>query len=158
MSYYIPKDGYKKSGRSYTEKMSDAEIISDLGKYKEVKDISSVELTRHMRYFVWDPKKGGYRYRKGGFLMKKDDPRYVVLSQSPYPQNKHLPRWSVQRSIGGHDTIFYRLMQEDEYEKEEVKSESGKITSKYQKALKEKQLENEKLRAMLSHYMSNGTK
>jgi len=143
------KDGFIKKGPSKQDLMSESEIAQDLEKYKEIDDLDEVQLTKHVRYFAWDKKTNGYKYRKGGFLLRKDDPRYVVLSASPYENNVKKPRWSVQRSIAGHKTIFFKLMAQDEYDKENLTVETDVLSTKYQQALQEKEVENEMLKKEL---------
>lgn len=140
----LGSDNYKKTGKTYTEQLKDKEIFKLLEKYEEVEDINDVPLNTHVRYFAWDPKVGHMKFRVGGFLKRNDDPRYVVLSNSPYGGKT----WSVQTNKGtSHETAFFRLKSTVERSIEGRVEESQELYQKCRLELKEKQKEIENLKS-----------
>ena len=85
---------YKKTAKSYQDKLSPDEIKQKLEEYKQVEDIDEINLNSHLRYFSFNPKTGKKQFRLGGFLTKIDK-EYVILS------NGNLS-WSVQKK----NTVF----------------------------------------------------
>ena len=79
---------YKRPRVTYTDKLTDDDIIDKLEDYKKVDNIYKVALGSHLRYFIKD--KGEKKFRLGGVLINNDGlPKYVVLSNGKFS-------WSVQ--------------------------------------------------------------
>lgn len=126
---------YKKSGKSYQEKLSPSEIKKKLEEYSQVEDIKKVSIGTHMRYFTFNPKTGEKQFRLGGFLSKIDpEMKYVILQNGSFS-------WSVQ--ISG--TIFFKKMSFSEL-KDELKE---KIYKKFEKQISNLKKQNFKLKETL---------
>jgi mannose-1-phosphate guanylyltransferase len=126
---------YKKSGKSYQEKLSPSEIKKKLEEYSQVEDIRKVSIGTHMRYFTFNPKTGEKQFRLGGFLSKIDpEMKYVILQNGSFS-------WSVQLS----GTVFFKKMSFTEL-KEELKE---KIYKKFEKQISNLKKENFKLKETL---------
>ena len=112
---------YKKTGKSYQEKLSPNEIKKKLEEYTQVKDIKEVDIGIHLRYFTFNPKTGEKQFRLGGFLSKIDkEMKYVILQNGSFS-------WSVQLT----NVIFFKKMSFSEL-KEEIKE---KIYKKFENKL-----------------------
>jgi len=93
---------YKKSKKE-KKKLTQDEIEKQLDDYIEVKDLNTVPMGAHIKYFKKD-NIGDDKYRVGGFLMhKKGLPSYIVLTNGKI-------NWSVQVD----DNKFYRRLTMDE--------------------------------------------
>lgn len=126
---------YKKTGKSYQEKLSPNEIKKKLEEYSQVKDIKEVDIGTHLRYFTFNPKTGEKQFRLGGFLSKIDkEMKYVILQNGSFS-------WSVQLS----NVIFFKKMSFTEL-KEEIKE---KIYKKFEKQISNLKKENFKLKETL---------
>ena len=110
---------YKKTTKSYQDKLSPDEIKSKLEEYSQVDDIKDVSLNSHLRYFTINTKTGKKQFRLGGFLTKIDN-EYVVLS------NGNLS-WSVQIK----SSVFFKKMNFSDLKEELIQ----KISSKYEKKI-----------------------
>ena len=136
----LGQDGYAKGGPSYTEELTNEEILAKLIKYEEVDDINSVPLNTHVRYFVYDPKTKVRKFRLGGFLRKNDDARFVVLSNQPVGGKT----WTAQTEVAGKKTAFFKLKNKADLE---IKEKTGELEELYEQArqeIKAKQVELDK--------------
>lgn len=124
---------YKKTTKSYQDKLSPDEIKSKLEEYKQVEDISKVPLNSHLRYFSINTKTGKKQFRLGGFLTKIDN-EYVVLSNGSLS-------WSVQIK----STVFFQKMNFSDLKEELIE----KISAKYEKKNRKLMEENVKLKDTL---------
>lgn len=126
---------YNKAKKTYQDTMSPAEIKKKLEEYKQVDDITKLEIGVHLRYFTINKKTGEKQFRLGGFLSKMDPQyRYIIL------QNGTLS-WSVQLE----NTILFQKMTFAEL-KEEI---AQKILKKYEKKIKKLEEENINLKDAL---------
>jgi hypothetical protein len=126
---------YKKTGKSYQEKLSPSEIKKKLEEYSQVEDIREVDIGTHLRYFTFNPKTGEKQFRLGGFLSKIDkEMKYVILQNGSFS-------WSVQLT----NVIFFKKMSFSEL-KEEIKE---KIYKKFEKQISNLKKENFKLKETL---------
>jgi len=124
---------YKKTTKSYQDKLSPDEIKKKLEEYKQVDNIKNVSLNSHLRYFSFNPKTGKKQFRLGGFLTKIDKD-YVILSNGTLS-------WSVQIN---HSVFFQKLTFSD------LKQElTEKISNKYEKKIEKLNEENKNLRDTL---------
>ena len=74
----------------------------------EAKDIEHIPINTHIRYFTRDLKTGKFKFRSGGFLLRKNDPtQYIMLS------NLQTKPWSVQVKDA---VIFKKLSEKDHIE------------------------------------------
>ena len=129
---------YKKTGSSYTDNLSDADIKKKLEDYVRVKkeDIPTIPLNTHIRYFSINPKTGDKQFRMGGMLSKHDpNNQYIVCSNGTLS-------WSVQVA----NSIIYKKMSSNEY-KEHIQSE---VQDSVQEQLETLIQENKKLKKVLS--------
>jgi hypothetical protein len=126
----LKSQGYKRPDQTYTDKLSNDEILEKLNGYKKVDDIYKVPLNTHLRYFSTG-KDGKELFRLGGFLYRNNGlPDYVMLTN-----NKS--SWSVQ--IKG--TKFFKKMAakeiidtyEDKLDEYERKNKNLKLLIKEQK-------------------------
>lgn len=124
---------YKKTNKSYQEKLSPDEIKKKLEEYKQIDDIKEVSLNSHLRYFSFNPKTGEKQFRLGGFLTKIDKD-YVILSNGNFS-------WSVQIK----DSVFFQKLTFQEL-KEELKEE---ISLKYKNKISKLVEENNNLKHIL---------
>lgn len=124
---------YKKTTKSYQDKLSPDEIKNKLKEYKQVDDIKEVSLNSHLRYFTINTKTGKKQFRLGGFLTKIAK-EYVILSNNTLS-------WSVQIK----STVFFQKMTFAELEDELKK----KINAKYEKKIKKLEEENSILKNTL---------
>lgn len=125
-------DNYRKLGLTYTESLSDQEIAEKLENYEEVIDIDYVPINTHVRYFLQDKETAKWKFRLGGFLKKKDNPKYVVLSTSPNLNGK---TWSVSRN----NVTFFKIKSNND------QGTSKETPTKYKKPYKPKELERDEL-------------
>ena len=116
---------YKKTTKTYQEKLSPDEIKKKLEEYKQVDDIKEVPLNSHLRYFSINTKTGKKQFRLGGFLTKinKD---YVILSNGSLS-------WSVQIN----STVFFQKMTFSELKNELTEKISLKYEKKINKLIEE---------------------
>ena len=132
---------YQRKGQTYTESLSDKEIAEKLENYEEVTDIDYVPINTHVRYFVQDKETAKWKFRLGGFLKKKDNPKYIVLSTSPNLNGK---TWSVSRD----GAVFFKILPPKE--EENISSnpnigQSAKPKLSNQRYFKPKELERDNL-------------
>jgi hypothetical protein len=121
---------YKKTGRSYQDNLTAADIKKKLEDYKVINDINDVSLNSHIRYFIFDEKTGKKHFRLGGFLTKNEKD-YIVLSNGQLS-------WSVQKKSA---TFFQKLTNQ------EIKQEvENKLLKKYEKTIIALNEENIKLK------------
>jgi hypothetical protein len=110
--------GYVRPEKTHQEMLSNADIKNKLKEYKKVdpKDIFTIPIGNHIRYFTIDPKTKNKLFRLGGMLQKIDPKgRYISLSNGTI-------QWSVQLA----NSILYQKMTNDEIIKElkeEIKKE-----------------------------------
>lgn len=127
----LGKDGYVRPKKTYTDKLSNDDILDKLDDYIEVKDAYKIPLGTHVRYFkILDDNKK--KFCMGGTLFKNQGlPSWISL------QNGR-SSWSVQLD----KAILYRKMTLEEiknsYEKEieDLEKKLEKMTglaSKYKK-------------------------
>tara|TARA_B110000208_G_C11787420_1_gene436089 strand:+ start:22 stop:522 length:501 start_codon:yes stop_codon:yes gene_type:complete len=92
-------DKYVRPKQTFQDKLTPKQIQELLLDYVEVKDISTVDLNTHIRYFsIQDD--GKKLFRTGGFLVnKKEVDKYVILSNNK--QN-----WSVNTK----KSIFFKKL------------------------------------------------
>jgi hypothetical protein len=95
-------ESYQRPKKTFQEQLTAEEIEEKLQSYVKVDDISEVPLNTHIRYFSKNDR-GEYVYRSGGFLHRKNDERYVILTNGK-------ASWSVQVA----NTIFYRKLSQVE--------------------------------------------
>ena len=126
---------YKKSGKSYQEKLSPNEIKKKLEEYSQVDDITQVPIGTHVRYFSINTKTGEKLFRLGGFLAKIDPKLQYVICQ-----NGTLS-WSVQIK----NSVFFRKMSFSDLKEELVE----KISKKYENKITSLKNENKKLKDAL---------
>ncbi len=101
------KKGYARPEKTFTDNLTEEQIQERLEDYEEVKDIYTVPLGTHMRYYTTDKKTGEKVFRMGGLLHhNKGLPKYVMLSNGP-------TQWSVQVE----DAIFFKKMTIDDVKK-----------------------------------------
>ena len=124
---------YKKTSKSYQEKLSPNEIKKKLEEYKQVQNIKDVSLNSHLRYFNFNPKTGKKQFRLGGFLTKINDD-YVILSNGTLS-------WSVQIN----NSVFFQKLTFSELKQELTE----KISSKYEKKIEKLNEENINLKETL---------
>ena len=117
---------YKKTSKSYQEKLSPNEIKQKLEEYKQVENIKSVSLNSHLRYFNFNPKTGQKQFRLGGFLTKINED-YVILSNGTLS-------WSVQIN----NSVFFQKLTFSELKQELTE----KISNKYEKKIEKLNNEN----------------
>lgn len=129
-------DNYQKIGPTYTESLTDRDIAEKLENYEEVRDIDYVPINTHVRYFLQDKETAKWKFRLGGFLKKKDNPKYVVLSTSPNLNGK---TWSVSRN----NAVFFRIKSPDEQKTNPESPTIGDQSNK--KPYKPKELERDDL-------------
>ena len=143
----LSRDRYKQSATtpSFQSSLTPEEIRERLSNYKMVTDIDYVGVNTHLRYFVQDPKTGEWKFRLGGFLKKKDNPKYVILSTSPQADGK---TWSVAR---GDKVKFFQI--KSPQERQDATTEA--LSNKYQSALEQQQAEIDKLKAELAQVRQN---
>ena len=105
----LSKSIYKRPSQTITDTLQDPEAYKEkLKGYTEVKDIDYVSINTHVRYFVYDLKENAWKFRTGGLLRKKDNSKYVVLSNGKYT-------WSVQREVSNGngdvwETKFFKIL------------------------------------------------
>jgi len=122
----LKSQSYKKSGQTYTEKLTDDEIREKLIDYKKVEDISKVPIGTHLRYFAMV--NGKQKFRMGGFLTKLGLPDYVIL-------NNNKNSWSTQLQ----NCVFFKKMTiaeiKEDYEQyiEELEEKNKKLKIYIQK-------------------------
>ena len=124
---------YKKTSKSYQEKLSPNEIKKKLEEYKQVENIKDVSLNSHLRYFSFNPKTGKKQFRLGGFLTKINED-YVILSNGTLS-------WSVQIN----NSVFFQKLTFSELKQELTE----KISSKYKKKIEKLSEENINLKETL---------
>jgi hypothetical protein len=126
---------YTKKKKSYQETLSPAEIKKKLEEYKQVDDITKLEIGVHLRYFTINKKTGEKQFRLGGFLSKMDPQyRYIIL------QNGTLS-WSVQLE----NTVLFQKMTFSKLKEEIIQ----KVAKKYEKKLQKLEEENNNLKSAL---------
>lgn len=112
----ITNKPYNKSGKTYQQSLSNAEIKEKLKEYCKVDDITTVSIGTHLRYFTTDPNTKERTFRLGGTLNKIDpEHRFVILSNGTITWSAQIP-----------NCIFFRKMSETEIKtemKEEIKKE-----------------------------------
>lgn len=124
---------YKKTNKSYQDNLSPDEIKKKLEEYKQVEDISEINLNSHLRYFSFNPKTGKKQFRLGGFLTKIDK-EYVILSNGSLS-------WSVQKK----NSVFFVKMNFSDLKNELIE----KISKKYEKKIEKLSEENVLLKETL---------
>ena len=116
----LGEDNYKRTKKTYTDKLTDDDIKAKLEDYVEVDDISMVPLNSHVRYFterINEKKKKEKVFRLGGFLVNKSNyEKYVILSNVPETGfiNPIKKTWSVNTKT----SIFYKKQTLDEIKEE----------------------------------------
>ena len=135
---------YKKSGKSYQEKLSPNEIKKKLEEYSQVDDITQVPIGTHVRYFSINTKTGEKLFRLGGFLAKIDPKLQYVICQ-----NGTLS-WSVQIK----NSVFFRKMSFSDLKEELVE----KISKKYENKITSLKNENKKLKDALKQIKKEAKK
>lgn len=100
MTSRLGDDGFVKTGASFTDTLTDEEILAKLENYIEM-DIIDIPYNSHIRYFVYDKALKAHKFRLGGFVRKKDK-GYTVISNGT-------KSWTVQNEIDGHPTAFFVL-------------------------------------------------
>lgn len=126
---------YTKKKKSYQETLSPAEIKKKLEEYKQVEDITKLEIGVHLRYFTINKKTGEKQFRLGGFLSKMDPQyRYIIL------QNGTLS-WSVQLE----NTVLFQKMTFSKLKEEIVQ----KVARKFEKKIQKLEEENKNLKSAL---------
>ena len=126
---------YTKKKKFYQETLSPAEIKKKLEEYKQVDDITKLEIGVHLRYFTINKKTGEKQFRLGGFLSKMDPQyRYIIL------QNGTLS-WSVQLE----NTVLFQKMTFSKLKEEIIQ----KVAKKYEKKLQKLEEENNNLKSAL---------
>ena len=107
---------YQRPNKTYQETLSNEEIKEKLKNYKKIKDITSIPIGTHIRYFTNNPTTNKNVFRLGGTLNKIDPQgRYITLTNSSL-------NWSVQLN----SSILYQKMTENEITDElrnEIKKE-----------------------------------
>lgn len=132
MTRRIANDNYKKSGTSFQDLLTPAQIKDKLKDYVRT-DIEDIPIHTHVRYFAVNPKTKQPQFRIGGTITKKFKD-YVVLSNGQLT-------WSVQKKT----SIFFKKM-----EYEEIKTEvEDDVLQKYQKKINDLKNENLELKNTL---------
>lgn len=138
--------GYKRPEVTITDSLQNEDSYREkLKGYQEVKDIDSVVLGTHVRYFVYNSAEKTWKFRTGGLLTKKDHPKYVVLSNGKYS-------WSVQKEIPDensenfYETKFFKIMTKHEVAQSKLSQQEIKI--------QELQQDNKKLADQLNKLIS----
>ena len=146
------KDGYMRPNKTYTDNLTDDDIVKKLEDYKKVDSINETKVKSHVRYFLLevDKKKGTLtrKFRMGGFVIKVDpENKYVMLSNGK-------ASWSVQYD----NAVLYQKMTineiKEEYEEDLEKTHHTneklmKKLNKINKAYQELETENAKLKKAL---------
>ena len=135
---------YKKTGKSYQEKLSPNEIKKKLEEYSQVDDITNVPIGTHVRYFTINTKTGDKQFRLGGFLAKIDSKLQYVICQ-----NGTLS-WSVQIK----NSVFFRKMSFSDMKEELIE----KISKKYEDKINKLKSENKKLKETLKQIKKEAKK
>ncbi len=79
---------YKRPKITFTDKLTNEDIIDKLEDYEKVEDITKVPIGTHIRYFTMVD--GEKKFRLGGTLVRTQGlPKYIVLSNGQFS-------WSVQ--------------------------------------------------------------
>ena len=106
----LSKSIYKRPVQTITDTLQAPDAYKEkLKGYTEVTDIDYVGVNTHVRYFVYDISEMAWKFRTGGLLKKKDNIKYVVLSNGKYT-------WSVQREITNEktgdvwETKFFKIL------------------------------------------------
>ena len=139
----MTKDKYVRPKKTLQDKLTPEEIEEKLEDYIEIetKDLESVPLNTHIRYFsiTTDKKTGKTKkvFRLGGFLHKKNNyEKYIVLTNR-----------SVTWSVNTQTSIIYKIMNikeiKEQYE-EEIKELKEKVI-KYKNEVKKYKAEYKKL-------------
>lgn len=112
----ITNKPYNKTGKTYQQSLSNAEIKEKLKEYCKVDDITTVSIGTHIRYFTTDPKTKEKTFRLGGTLNKIDpEHRFIILSNGTITWSAQIP-----------NCVFFKKMSEAEIKtemKEELKKE-----------------------------------
>ena len=141
------KDGYKRPVQTYTDKLSNDDIMDKLSGYKKVDDISKVPLGTHLRYFV-KLEDGSEKFRMGGFLRNNTGvPKWISLHRS---QTEMTKGWTVQLATA---TIFRKMSQNEIMDEYENKLDTLQKKNDGHKSLnKEFKKENKTLKTELEYY------
>lgn len=119
----LKNSNYDRPKQTYTDKLTDDDILDKLDGYRQIDDINKVQLGTHLRYFQL-MSDGEKKFRMGGFLFKNDGiPDYVIL-------NNNKSSWSVQIDTA----IFFRKLSQKEIV-EEYENKIDELENK-NKALK----------------------
>lgn len=127
------KDGYNRPKKTYTDNLSEEEILDKLSDYKKVESLTELKPKMHVRYFSLevDKKKGTImrKFRMGGFVANINlEDKYVMLSNGKVT-------WSVQFE----NAVLYKKMtiaeikQEYEDDLEKAQTVNDKLMRKYNK-------------------------
>ena len=133
----ISQDGYKKSGNTVQENLTQEDIDLLLEDYNEVVDITELKPSLEIRYYTVIKNKK--LFRMGGTIIKVDfDKKYIVLTNGKIT-------WSVQLN---NKNILYKKMTlnevKDFYENELNNMEL--IINKYKQIIEKLKEENIKLK------------
>ena len=135
------KKGYTRPAETFTDKLTDKEIMNLLEDYEKVTDISKVDNGVSLRYFVKDAtdENAKPKFRMGGILINKEGlPDYIMLTSG----GAGAATWSVQMKTA----ILYKKIPDKnikaEYEK--VLAEKNEIIDKLVAQIKQLTEENER--------------
>lgn len=128
----INDDRYEKTDKSYTDTLTNKEIINYLEDYKAVINLDELMVGEHVRYIDLDIKK----FRLGGSIIKIDV-EYIVLTNGCIT-------WSVQKT----NKIFFKKIQI-----KDIRQEYETIIEQYKKVIKDKEQE---LINVITYYKNRG--
>lgn len=140
--YETKKPDYKRPAETFTDKLTDGEIMNLLEDYEKVTDISQVDNGVSIKYFLKDDDNPNAKpkFRMGGTLINKEGlPDYIMLTTGKFT-------WSVQMKTA----ILYRKIPNKsikaEYEK--ILAEKNSIIDELVARIKVLMEENEKYKSM----------
>jgi hypothetical protein len=124
----LNKSYYKRPITTITDSLQTNTAMQEkLKKYIRVENIDDVPLNTHVRYVTI--KDGIQRFCLGGFLKKKDDSRYIILSNGKFTWSVQRFHWKSKKQSGEpiFETIFFRIKSQKELYEDTIKKQNEKI-------------------------------
>lgn len=131
----LNKSYYKRPTKTITDSLQTNSAMKEkLKNYKRVDNIDNVALNTHVRYVTMN--NGVQRFCLGGFLKKKNDSRYVILSNGKHTWSVQRYHWISKDKSEEPDfaTIFFKIKSQKEIYEDTIKKQTDQI-KKLQKAL-----------------------